>query len=728
MKVRSIRAGHAGSGKLIASAALALLLVLPIEAQAARHHRHQNQNNIIQQAQQAQSHGNDNGNSGGSSSGHQIQQAMQQLIQQLTQIIRQLEQQVQQILQQLQNQHSGGGSSSSGSSSGITSSNGSSSGTSSSSGMTSSSTSSSSGTTSSSGSRYKFQQLRRNLEFGIKLGRLVLERIELGNIEFFGHDLQFDEFEFRNHVKFRFQYRLQRLRRNLEFGIKPGRFVIERIEFGNIEFFGHDLQFDQVRVPEPHQVQVPGTGSSSSGAISSSGSSSGGVTTGSSSSGTVGTSSSSSGMTSSSGSSSGTTSSSSGTASSGSSSGGITTTNGACGPASAQTLNAAPTTGLCNAGTPTAVTTDGGSAWLWQCQGTNGGNTDGCFAFKGSGSSSSSSSGSSSSGSSSNGSSSGTGGSSGITTSDGTCGPANNQTFSSAPTANLCGAGTPTAVMLVGDSWIWQCEGTNGGNTDGCTATASNPNGGGPLAFAGPCMQTGEGNTATVNCFINAIGVNQHLGWIGTSFDNMLLELSELEYLGINHVRDVPAGYDVDEFITLAQQGIKFGGPSGGCQCDMSGGEIQSGELPPYDQLEQAVPGSVTHIEGPNELNGQTVYWQGANTVGNPGGAVGIQQALYAGIKSDPILAPTVPVVNNSIVDCCAGWQDYVNAEGNMSAYADIANWHVYASGGPSFAAFEEKIPWAEQTVPNKPFYITEFGYASEWLPRIRKPIGCSKA
>ena len=63
-----------------------------------------------------------------------------------------------------------------------------------------------------------------------------------------------------------------------------------------------------------------------------------------------------------------------------------------CGPANNTTVPSAPTTGLCSAGTPTSVTVDG-SSFIWQCQGTNGGNADGCFAFQGSSTTSSSSGG-----------------------------------------------------------------------------------------------------------------------------------------------------------------------------------------------------------------------------------------------------------------------------------------------------------------------------------------------
>jgi hypothetical protein len=143
--------------------------------------------------------------------------------------------------------------------------------------------------------------------------------------------------------------------------------------------------------PAPNAATCPVSGSSS------------GVTGGSSSSGTT-AGSSSSGLSSGTGTGGSSSGSSSGaTASSGSSSGGITRTDGTCGPVSGTTVGSAPATGLCSAGTPTMVMADGVS-WIWQCQGTNGGNTDGCFAFSSSTSSSSSSGGSTSSSSGSSGS------------------------------------------------------------------------------------------------------------------------------------------------------------------------------------------------------------------------------------------------------------------------------------------------------------------------------------
>jgi hypothetical protein len=60
--------------------------------------------------------------------------------------------------------------------------------------------------------------------------------------------------------------------------------------------------------------------------------------------------------------------------------------NGACGPANGVPTSTAPTSGLCSAGSPSAVT--GTGPWNWRCYGSNGGTTASCSApLLGSGSS-----------------------------------------------------------------------------------------------------------------------------------------------------------------------------------------------------------------------------------------------------------------------------------------------------------------------------------------------------
>jgi len=115
--------------------------------------------------------------------------------------------------------------------------------------------------------------------------------------------------------------------------------------------------------------------------------------------------------------------------------------NGACGSSSGQSYSSAPTTNLCSAGSLTwtdGVGSDGD--WNWTCSGSNGGTNASCSAN--------------------------------ITVINGTCGSSNGQTFTSAPTTNLCSAGA-TSVVSGSGPWSWTCSGSGGGSTASCSAVVS---------------------------------------------------------------------------------------------------------------------------------------------------------------------------------------------------------------------------------------------------------------
>ena len=114
--------------------------------------------------------------------------------------------------------------------------------------------------------------------------------------------------------------------------------------------------------------------------------------------------------------------------------------NGTCGPANGVAVTTKPTSGLCAAGTPSAVA--GSGPWTWTCAGANGGATASCSAPK---------------------------------KVNGTCGPANGVATSIAPSSGLCNTGTPSAVVFNPSDWgevywSWSCAGINGGSTASCSA------------------------------------------------------------------------------------------------------------------------------------------------------------------------------------------------------------------------------------------------------------------
>lgn len=70
---------------------------------------------------------------------------------------------------------------------------------------------------------------------------------------------------------------------------------------------------------------------------------------------------------------------------------------------------------------------------------------------------------------------------------NGQCGSSEGDTFSSAPSSNLCSTGTASTVSGSGP-WIWTCAGSNGGTTASCSASTSAING-----------QCGSSNGGTVS-------------------------------------------------------------------------------------------------------------------------------------------------------------------------------------------------------------------------------------
>ena len=109
---------------------------------------------------------------------------------------------------------------------------------------------------------------------------------------------------------------------------------------------------------------------------------------------------------------------------------------GDCGTSDGGTFTSAPNTNLCAAGDSSTVS--GSGPWNWTCQGTNGGPDATCSANK-------------------------QGPVAGV------CGTSNGGTFTSAPTTNLCSAGTETTVSGSGP-WNWTCQGLYGGSNANCSA------------------------------------------------------------------------------------------------------------------------------------------------------------------------------------------------------------------------------------------------------------------
>jgi hypothetical protein len=103
---------------------------------------------------------------------------------------------------------------------------------------------------------------------------------------------------------------------------------------------------------------------------------------------------------------------------------------------------------------------------------------------------------------------SGSGGSSGGGTAvNGSCGSSNGTTVSSAPSTNLCTAGTASSVSGSGP-WTWSCIGSIGGTTASCSASFSTTTGtNGTLALSASTYSVVQ-NAGTVTITVNRTGGN----------------------------------------------------------------------------------------------------------------------------------------------------------------------------------------------------------------------------
>ena len=213
------------------------------------------------------------------------------------------------------------------------------------------------------------------------------------------------------------------------------------------------------------------------------------------------------------------------------------------------------------------------------------------------------------------------------------------------------------------------------------------------------------------SAFQPTLGVNTHIDYTDGGYANVGNVLADLQYLGITQVRDeisngANGSAPLSSYIYLAQQGIKF------TFCVETGGAVTSASLESVlsliDQVNEAVPGSVTAVEGPNEINNEPITFNG---VGGLQGAINLQEALYADVHSDPNLVGVS-------VDYFTGYDAGSNGIGpNPNTTAGLADYdtaHPYPNNGQAPAGWVSP----SQALPNEgpvygPAVYTETGYST---------------
>jgi hypothetical protein len=272
---------------------------------------------------------------------------------------------------------------------------------------------------------------------------------------------------------------------------------------------------------------------------------------------------------------------------------------------------------------------------------------------------------------------------------------------------------------------------------EGSPATVAVALGSGPISVYDPTqsakpIQTATGSTVSLNLtdhmliveatggggggkqaqtaasFVNSIGVNQHLGFGGTVYQNAPLEIQEMNYLGLKLSRDAaPQSFTLSLYQQVASAGIQFDFITGPGGQDMA--TTLPDEISAMAALVKSNPGSIVSVEGPNELNGQLVYLNGAASTSGPNVAVSMQQTVAQSVRA---ALPGVTVVNVSITNGISGWDSYVAGMGNLDSSVDHANWHTYFNGGaqPNGHVMSMR-PDGLMSAPAKPLEYTEAGY-----------------
>ncbi len=166
---------------------------------------------------------------------------------------------------------------------------------------------------------------------------------------------------------------------------------------------------------------------------------------------------------------------------------------------------------------------------------------------------------------------------------------------------------------------------------------------------------------------VESIGVNTHINYSDTQYNNFTLVRQRLNELGIRYVRDHISLRRPDVYSrmrTLASDGIGVN--------VIAGDPLQRWNIGTLDQqldlIQAELKGAVVSIEGPNEYDLQ----------GDPNWASVLRdytKRLWEGVKKRPALAG-LPVLGPSIVR-----RENMPKVGDLTPWIDYGNTHTYLSG-----------------------------------------------
>ena len=221
--------------------------------------------------------------------------------------------------------------------------------------------------------------------------------------------------------------------------------------------------------------------------------------------------------------------------------------------------------------------------------------------------------------------------------------------------------------------------------------------------------------------FIDTEGVNTHINYVDGAYRDVDRVIADLAYLGIRNIRDslVVPGHDAvpgfDTYARVASAGIRF--------LLVVGGEAAKGHPSPMPSLFTRLafardllayrPGSVTALEGPNEINNWPITFEGLGPPHELEAALAFQRELYtAAHTAFPSLAHGLPVYY--LTGYGAG---PIPVGPDPLRVPDLANFntqHPYPNHGePPARALARARALPNTTDPEEPAVYTETGYST---------------
>jgi hypothetical protein len=203
--------------------------------------------------------------------------------------------------------------------------------------------------------------------------------------------------------------------------------------------------------------------------------------------------------------------------------------------------------------------------------------------------------------------------------------------------------------------------------------------------------------------FRDSMGVNTHVGYTNTAYNDWPAVLNALTQLGVTHVRDLVINNGVTSYMQQWTRNVEAAAARG-IRFDFVMPE-PTAALGSVSSLVSTMGGptrnAVEAIEDPNEFDINTTSPAWATTLASD------DRQIYSAVRSTSSLAG-VPVIGPSLVQPAS-----FSTMGNQSGSLDDGNLHAYDFAAPSLSFIDGELATERQIAGAKPVWVTEFGFTN---------------